>query len=79
MVEFILCFVYSLFVHGNVLDERGAAKEEEDAGEAELEEAPGRDDGAAERELRAAQQHPASVVTPPLDTGSVMTAMFSFR
>ena len=79
MAGFILCFVYSLFVHGNVLDERGAAKEEEDAGEAELEEAPGRDDGAAEGELRAAQRHPASVVTPPLDTGSVMTAMFSFR
>ena len=54
-------------MHGNVLDERGAAKEEEDAGEAELEEAPGGDDGAAEGELRAAQRHPASVVTPPLD------------
>ena len=74
-----MCFLNSLFVHGNVLDERGAAKEEEDAGEAELEEAPGGDDGAAEGELRAAQRHPASVVTPPLDTGSVMTAMFSFR
>ena len=66
-------------MHGNVLDERGAAKEEEDAGEAELEEAPGGDDGAAEGELRAAQRHPATAVTPPLDTGSVMTAMFSFR